>query len=139
MVWSWIERSVCSKIWQLCFFVSIFCVTFVSLSLDSQWNQNVFVFCKFSQAVMKQMHLKDESFAGWRNFSKRKVFIADITMKGMDAYKNILTYELNSLWFKWQTLGKYTSTIYDIKFIDYNNYEIWNQNCYIRWYRIVKF
>ena len=89
---------------------------------------------------MKQMHLKDESFAGWCNFSKKKVFIADITMKGMDAYKNILTYELKSVWFKWQALGKYTSTIFEIKFIDYNDYDVWNQNCYIRWYRIhVKF
>ena len=65
---------------------------------------------------------------------RKKVFIADITMKGMDAYKKILTYELKSLWFKWQALGKYTSTIFGIKFIGYNNYAVWKQNYYIRWY-----
>ena len=64
----------------------------------------------------------------------KEVFIADITMKGMDAYKNILTYELKSLWFKWQALGKYTSTTFGIKFIGYNNYDVWKQNYYIRWY-----
>ena len=65
---------------------------------------------------------------------RKEVFIANITMKGMDAYKNILTYELKSLWFKWQALGKYTSTVFGIKFIGYNNYEIWKQNYHIRWY-----
>ena len=65
----------------------------------------------------------------------KEVFIADdITMKGMDAYKNILTYELKSLWFKWQALGKCTSTVFGIKFIGYNNYDVWKQNYYIRWY-----
>ena len=65
----------------------------------------------------------------------KEVFIADdITMKGMDAYKNLLTYELKSLWFKWQALGKYTLTIFGIKFIGYNNYDDWKQNYFIRWY-----